>query len=249
MKKFARHRHEWVFLEYADDGAIEVCHDCPASRVRPMTGDERKRYDEYKILQAQVSQLAAQQAQQKLAAQQARQQVIAKTAELSRMSPSYPQLTITAGLLGFNQIPAAVKFTPNVAEEESDGSVIRGWRQYVLTPDGLLGARETLWTEATQRAECRAIYILGDGGSGEAARAAHDHLAQGVCSCGIYLSKEKPIVDAPVRVLAECVGWGECVEHDPKGYRCEYVRIERFIMPPEWGLLKTFGVPIEEEKK
>jgi len=56
-------------------------------------------------------------------------------------------------------------------------------------------------------------------------KVAREHLSLGICSCGIYLTKEPDINHwHAAEIIAYCKGWGTIVEGE-RGMRCEHVEI------------------------
>ena len=115
--------------------------------------------------------------------------------------------------------------------------LIRGWRQYDhrISGDILRGMTGRCWMNATMQANCNVVWDTD---------AAEEHLLAGSCTCGIYVLKERPEGDlAPI--LAEVVGWGAYVEYE-RGWRCQYVRIERLFVPDTVAALRArYDCPVE----
>ena len=115
--------------------------------------------------------------------------------------------------------------------------VIRGWRTFALKKGLLLqGSFGTTWGASELEAECKGL--LGDIRPASPGTA-REHLAAGICGCGIYTHKRGPEYSYglsgelcetwPVQIVAQCVIWGIVYEAE-LGYRSERCRIEQLWM-------------------
>jgi hypothetical protein len=108
---------------------------------------------------------------------------------------------------------------------------IFGYRQFYYDYNGsgmLHGLFGAPWPTAEMEAECLCTV------------ARPDH------TCGIYLLRE-PVHSVEVYIGAFCTAWGRVIEHE-MGWRVQYCRIERLILPlwPDPRLLSA--IPLMESR-
>jgi hypothetical protein len=122
---------------------------------------------------------------------------------------------------------------------------IFGYREffYDSLPNALRGLYGQVWKSAEMEAEC----LCGGERSGN-----RGPVDEPYHRCGIYLHRQ-PVWSSSAYVRAFCVGWGKVIEHED-GWRVQFCRIERLVLPPEPTsylvaaipfLKSRYGVPIE----
>lgn len=144
---------------------------------------------------------------------------------------------------------APVSSRQAISVENWDGvEIIRGYRAYSITFDDyvpvLMGFNQHVWRDKELIAECGGSRIV-----------AENHLSTGVCSCGIYLLKERsynPYMMGAYPALVQCLVGGNVVEAD-LGYRASLVRMEKiWVSENSQNLIKAltdrYGIPVEHQK-
>lgn len=160
-------------------------------------------------------------------------QLLAHTVNFTHLYPGFGAHVTAANLAAAAAYLAAGPgegASPSVEVElgaEWTGGVLRGWRQYSLDSLGKLsGGFGIPWDSTEMHAECRAAVYTPNA----VLRTAVEHLAEGTCTCGIYIVGDPPPAWAnTIEVYAQVVGWGAVVEHE-HGFRVEYCRIERLVV-------------------
>jgi hypothetical protein len=127
---------------------------------------------------------------------------------------------------------------------ESESPVF-GYREFFYDnfPNALRGLYGQLWKGAEMEAQC----LCEGERSGDRCPVDKPYHR-----CGIYLCRQ-PVSSRSAYVGAFCVGWGKVIEHE-EGWRVQFCRIERLVLPPEPtsnlvvaipSLKSRYGVPIE----